>query len=399
MPRVSWLVALGACITLSLPAQETTPPLPASGQSAASVPVQAPKLIPRSHEERERRYEAGHRLILNVRVTDAYGKPVTGLGEDDFTLFDNQQAQKIASFRAVNGDISAATTHVMIVLDTLNDSERTFANDRKEIAKFLRQNQGPLAYPVSIALSTGSGIKAGQPSRNPAALLEELDNIAREDHAFDCADETGVNQAFLSVWMPGSPSTDVSSHKAACLNQRFIRSVSTLNELAQHEVNVHGRLILIWIGSGWPLLSSHEFRPDTKALKQNFFHYLVELSTSLREAQITLDAVSPKDFFHTTQLRSDHDNDYFNGVPSEEEVSAGSLALQVLAHQSGGQILEGSKDVAADLATCISDAESYYVLSFDSAPATSPGEYHPLEVKVNRPGLTLRTNTFYYAQE
>ena len=141
-----------------------------------------------------------------------------------------------------------------------------------------------------------------------------------------------------------------------------------------------------------------EFREDSTALRRNLFDNLVLVSTALREAQVTLDAVFSPDLYRKVELRSDHDNTFFNGVPTEDQVTASSLGLELLAHQSGGQILAEGKDLGGEIGRSIDDAESYYALSFDSPPATRPGEFHSLQVNVNRPGLTVRTNTGYYAQ-
>ena len=96
-----------------------------------------------------------------------------------------------------------------------------------------------------------------------------------------------------------------------CLNLRFQLSVSALKRLAAEQEDVPGRVILIWTGRGWPLLSAHEFRPYSAALKQNFFDNLVEVTNALREAQVTLEAVFSPDLFRTLELRSDHDNAFF----------------------------------------------------------------------------------------
>jgi hypothetical protein len=51
---------------------------------AAPLVAGKPQLVPRTHEERERRYQSLHRLILNVTVTDEARVPITGLGKENF---------------------------------------------------------------------------------------------------------------------------------------------------------------------------------------------------------------------------------------------------------------------------------------------------------------------------
>ena len=46
---------------------------------------------------------ADHRMTLDVVVTDKSGRPLPGLQQQDFTLLDNKQPQKIVSFHAVEG--------------------------------------------------------------------------------------------------------------------------------------------------------------------------------------------------------------------------------------------------------------------------------------------------------
>jgi hypothetical protein len=118
----------------------------------------------------------------------------------------------------------------------------------------------------------------------------------------------------------------------------------------------------------------------------------------MREGQVTLDAVFSPDLFRRVELRTDHDNAFFNGVPREDQMTASSLGLQMLAHQSGGLVLLDGKDLAAEIAQCVADAKLYYALSFELPAAGNPGEFHSLEVKTDDPALTVRTNTNYYAE-
>jgi VWFA-related protein len=337
-----------------------------------------------------------------VFVADRSGKPVKGLKVEDFSLLDRGQPQTVSSFRTVEGSKGLVPARVVLMLDTVNNSPRDITNDRKGIEQFLKQSQARLLYPTTIAILSGSGTRVLQPSQERDALLGELRMLSRDIHQFDCTNEGGGSEQVFTTINLGTGTAVLDGlhpdQKSGCLNQRFQRSVSALKKFAIDQEDVPGRVILIWIGSGWPLLLNREFREDSTALRRNLFDNLVLVSTALREAQVTLDAVFSPDLYRRVELRSDHDNTFFNGVPTEDQVSASSLGLQVLAHQSGGQILTEGKDLGDEIAKCIDDAESYYVLSFDSSPARGPGEFHSLQVNANKPGLTVRTNTGYYAQ-
>jgi len=85
-------------------------------------------------------------------------------------------------------------------------------------------------------------------------------------------------------------------------------------------------------------------------------------------------------------------------VKKPNQVSPGDLALKVLAVQSGGVVVPPSNDLASSIRTCMGDAGVFYTLSFEPEPADGPNQYHELKVKVDKPGVTARTNTGYYDQ-
>jgi hypothetical protein len=75
-------------------------------------------------------------------------------------------------------------------------------------------------------------------------------------------------------------------------------------------------------------------------------------------------------------------------------VQAGNLALQVLASQGGGRVLNSKGKIS----TCDADANAFYVLTFNGEPRDGPNEYRALDVKIGKPGLAARTRTGYYTQ-
>jgi VWFA-related protein len=124
----------------------------------------------------------------------------------------------------------------------------------------------------------------------------------------------------------------------------------------------------------------------------------VALSDGLRRARITLFNIDPLGTMNAGTLGTSDYKQFIKPVKKAEQADNGNLALQVLATQSGGRVLNPSNDVAGEVATCVADANSYYVLSFNGLPGDGPDEYHALDIELDKPGLTARTRSGYYAQ-
>jgi VWFA-related protein len=397
MARFRWFVALLWCIAATSTAQGFPSSQAESGQSPASPPL---TLIPRSHEEREARYRAIHHMILNVLAVDDLKMPVTGLRAQDFVLLDNGQPQELASFREVKGDQGIAPPHVILILDAVNNTSRSIAFETKEIGKYLELNQGRLMYPTSIATLIPSGFKISRTSIDGSFLLQESRTLFKDIHPYECKSSSDGGARALPLSGHGDANIGFSVEKindGNCLNERFTLSLTALNDLANAQKDVLGRVIVIWIGPGWPLLIGPEFHPDTAQVQANFFDHIVQLSRTLREAQLTVDAVYSPDMFQRSELQSVHAKSFADGPLTEKQATAGDLALQAIATQSGGRILE-SKSIAAQIARCVADVQTYYAISFDSIPSSKPNEYHSLQVKVNKSGVKAFTNTLYYGE-
>lgn len=398
-----WSGPLLIGVALSSLAQQSSPASPAPEQTAQPAPSATVRLIPRSEEERQHSSEASHHIILNVQVTDASGAPVTGLNQDDFTLLDNGQLQKISSFRPLTTSTKGQPLHVILLLDAVNNSARNFAAERKAVEKFLAQNRGSLPWPIAIAHLSDFGAGVSAPSRDANALLIYLRNLPSEVH--QSASSDGLPNRELFPGLRGSGTLPTAQPRGQKMdlqwqdqNQRFLLSITALNKIAVQQEDVPGRVLVIWIGPGWPLLSGPGFLPDTPEIKSSFFDHIADLSTELREAQMTLDTVATPDLLHNDGLSTGYYSPFLAAVTASSQANAGNLALPVLATQSGGQVLDDSKDITAGIAASLADAESWYEFSFESTPSAQPDEYHALQVKVNKPGVTTRTNTAYYAE-
>jgi VWFA-related protein len=313
-------------------------------------------------------------IELTIQVTDKSGAAVRGLQKEDFTVLDDKRPQNILSFKAVDEPAAASPVEIVLVVDAVNASFQAVTYERNELKKFLLQNGGKLAQPVSLVVfaDTGTEMQQGS-SRDGNALAALYDQY-----------ETGLRIINRSQGFYGAA-------------DRFTLSLRTLTSLASYEGKQPGRKLMIWFSPGWPLLTGPSIE-YTRKDEEGFFNSIVALSNQLRAANVTLYSIDPLGLADAGGVRISYYEEFLRGVPFASRAQAADLSLQVLAVQSGGRVLNASNDITAEIAKCTADAEAFYVLSFEAAHADHANEYHAIEVKVDKPGAKARTRTGYYAQ-
>jgi VWFA-related protein len=312
------------------------------------------------------------RLTLDVVVTGKPGVPVSGLQQQDFTLLDNKVPQTITSFQAVDG--RQAQIEIVLVVDAVNTRFDHVAYERQQIDNFLRADAGKLAHLTTLAVLTDTGMQVHQAfSTDGNALSALLDQYTVSLREVRRTDGFFGDEEIFQVSMQG------------------------LQDLADREASNPGRKIFLWVSPGWPLLSGPEIELDEKD-QERLFKGIVSMSTKLLEGNITLYSIDPLGTADAGTFRAFLWKDFVKGVSKPSQVQIGNLALEVIATQSGGLAVNSSNDVAALLRKCITDLGSYYELSFDPPPGDKPNEFHQLEVRIAKRGLTARTRQGYYSQ-
>jgi hypothetical protein len=121
-------------------------------------------------------YDPEEGLIkLDVVVTDKLGKPISGIARKDFKLLDNGRPAKILTFHAYDGTSADPPVKIILLVDTLNLPERMASYERREVKRFLQQNGGRLAQPVSLVELSNMGVlTVGQPSADGNALAADF---------------------------------------------------------------------------------------------------------------------------------------------------------------------------------------------------------------------------------
>lgn len=317
------------------------------------------------------------KIRIDAVITGAAGGPVKELQPWDFTLLDNGKRGKIQSFRSYDGGLVKPDppVEVILVMDMVNLPFQQMAFVRKEVDTFLRQNDGHLPQPTSLIVFNDSGLHVlPRPTQDGNALADLVEKLHGTVRVLDSAQ--GAEGAL----------------------ERMQFSINQLGTIAMNEGKKPGRKLLIWVGPGWPMLENASDDNFSERDQQLYFRSIVDLSTWLREARITLYSVQPSGALGTTLNRNFVYQAYLKGVTSAREADTGDLALKVLVTQTGGLVLGPDNDLAAQLDRCVADANAFYTLTFDPPKAEHADEYHELKVRVDRSHITVRTTTGYYNQ-
>ncbi len=311
--------------------------------------------------------DEGKGLIhLDVSATTPDGEPVSGLNREDFELLDEGFREKILSFHAFSEQSTGPEplVRVILLLDTLCRGYSSCMSNadalraQAGIETFLRQNNGHLNQPVSVFGISDDGL-----------------------WTLTHHDSTDGNSLAL----------DLSSGKRTVLNRRS-DALRALAIIATAQRRKRGRKVMLWIGPGCGKGSG--IFPTNGSEGQKTFDPIYWFTTLFREARMSIDELSVDQEGACEpgyQL-------YLNGPRTVHDASDRFLYKKALAIQSGGSVANDSSDLVGEIIRCQRRALSFYTLSFDPLIAHQPHEYHSLQVRVNRPGLIVRTNTGYYDQ-
>jgi VWFA-related protein len=318
-------------------------------------------------------------IKLDVAVTDAGGKPVSGLESADFSLLEEGQPQRILSFQAFTGRGAGSEPPVktILLIDTIELPANLASEERNSVESYLRTNGGHLAHPVSLFLLSDTGLwTVTHPSQDGQVLAREIER-----------------NEFMRVranvgWQRGALSSSMELKDPAAES-----ALKALAQISAEERTRPGRKLLLWIGPGWGIGSGAyaEAKPGSPPV----FNAVCWFSALLREAHLVLYSFTVGEGANS---QGELYKDYLDGVRLPRKASFMNLYRKVLAVQSGGRIVDDGSDLVTQIERCVQETGYFYRISFDPFRTDHPDEYHNLKVEVNQAGLGARTTTGYYDQ-
>jgi VWFA-related protein len=356
---------------------------------------------------------------VDAPVVDTAGNPVLGLTADDFELFDRGTKQPIATFTAVHeappptsprppGHRDVASNAVddtsqllVLVLDDLHIRKEWTDHARGVIEAFVKN----LGDDVMVALLSTSGKFRVELTTDRARILDAIDGFtgAETKLAYNAPGSTSSPPGRASALSPaeikrwhinadGPPLSPMASTTGNCRGTLTgppadSKALFNLFEAAAHVLATDDRRHkgLAWISTG----ESFDAEGAREAIE------------AMRHSGVVLYAIDPigsqpvlaDGTYDTTPCP---DSRTFEQVKSPWQVVADNkiASLTNTSRATGGLAVVNDDDLAGGVKRILQDFGEYYVLGFYPDDLTSPGA-RPLEVKVTRPGLTVRARLTY----
>jgi len=367
---------------------------------------------------------------VDVVVVDANGQHVRGLTEADFELFDRRKPQAIATFEEVthqrqsaasaglpptlrsdvaNNQSSRTQRLVVMVIDDLH-IYRGRTDRARELARDVVLKLGADA---SMAVLFTSGDHSTEVTENRARLLEAISTLdgrkgwRRPHQAIDVQRAPGVDpEAPLEVTMKGLYQAAQTSPQEFFDNMSQYKTLQdAARMLGSNEVR---RKAFVMLSEGVSKSLNGIF--DGGEPLNSGYHDIAlrQMMASLRRSNVTVYNLDPRGRVSSQDLMLESSPDVWgmlstmDTTPNDEDsafrwnnpVRQSQDGLQLMAEASGGFAVTDTDDFAGGIASILEDLDHYYLLGFYPADADGKG-FRPLDVRVNRPGVTLRFRRGY----
>jgi VWFA-related protein len=361
---LSWLssATLTAAAQSRLASKQDASPVPDQAPAATiSAPTPAPVSGGDAQEPSVTIRQTVRRVIVDVTVRDANGKPVHGLSANDFSITEDKQPQHLLSFdvydlnkpsisRGPNAaplppnvfeNIPAAPERgplYVILFDMVNMDTADEITSRQQLLKFINSKPAGTRFAIFV---TSDQLRLVQGFTDDRGLLTAtLDGKHPRAH---------VPRMFLygGNYGRGNPYT----------------AVDMLTHVGEYLDGIPGRKNLLWLSGGFALnLFARE--ADDSELRDA----VIAAINALAQAQV---AVYPVD---VSGVQLDISAAFNNDYRSEDAIAA----------MTGGRAFYSTNEVSSALVEATEDGGNYYTLTYSPSDQEDDGKCHKISVKLDQ---------------
>lgn len=370
---------------------------------------------------------------VHAVVTDARGAFVRDLTRDDFEIYESGKLQTPSVFQLIDlpsavdvrgtteipradPDVRASSSRFegrlyVLMLDDLHTTALRSTLVKRAARQFIERHlaKGDLA---AVIHTSGRHDAAQELTPSHRLLLaavdkfqgQKLPSLTGERLAMHL-NERDTERAVASSSGDENQSSRASTTRPDDLrdSERGMnaqRALGAIRDVAQWMSNVPGRrksLVLFSEGIEYDIYDVFNNRAATSIMAD-----ARDAIAAAQRANVTIFAVDPRgltqlgDEAITIQSLSDDPHvDYGTARGFNHELLMAQESLISLAQETGGIAVVRNNDIAGGLTRIERDTSRYYVLGYVADPATAPGKFRKIDVKVKRPGLTVRARRGY----
>ena len=365
-------------------------------------------------------FRAGVDVIsLDVSVLDKDRRPVRGLKPEDFTVVENGKTQRIitvtemagadrdpepsAWMRHVPPDVSANDLtdmtgdgrFVAIVMDDWNvpfDDHQLILGAR-EVGRYLVDQLSP--SDVAAVIYPQLAGKTQDFTTDRQKLIAAIDK-------FDPPEVRYIEKR--PAYGPGGG--DMPQRFAPILMrsecQRSQPTVPTLDTVVARLATVpNRRKTVILVSTGLPVtfMGGRGCPAELASIMKDVFR-------RAQRANVNIYSVDPggvngyADYLQNPVRRGGRPSD--NVMPLAQANAAVKLRrdfMEIMADHTGARAIVNTDDLGHEIDRMMAEASSYYLVGYETSNGQPDGKFRRLDVKVSRPGVSVRTRSGFYAPD
>jgi VWFA-related protein len=351
-------------------------------------------------------------VVVDVVVTDAAGRPVTGLTAADFLVREQRQQQVLSTVIEVSapvgepapgtrpaapdgGPAAGGSRHYVLLLDDYHVALSRTADVRAAAHAFVDRYAAP-GDRIGVLTSSRLGASVVDPTADRAAVHGAIDRfigrggapISRVPTAARRGDSGRNADRMASSRTSSLSSYDPSEDVGAEGIDRGHDALRALAGAAEALAAVPGRKTLLYISEGVaiPIDNDHGLNASVEAA----------LAAAAR-ANVAVYAFDPRGLSHLDPNALGGTGEQLAarlGQATRDRIQAAHM-LNLLAERSGGLAFVDRNDSRVALERVVGDSRHHYLLGYVPADPSRRGRFRKIEVRVARPGVTVRARQGY----
>jgi VWFA-related protein len=360
---------------------------------------------------------------VDAVVTDQQGNFVRNLKKEDFQVSEDGKPQSISTFlvvdipieryerplfseRPIEPDVRSnerpfdGRVYVLILDDLHVDATRT-ARVRQYARQFIERNLG--ANDLMAVISTGGRSADAQDfTSNKRLLLASVDKFMGRKLLSPTLSKN--EQYFRQVEVDPTARVDDPNDMERAHNAQNM--LATLRQVAEWLGGIHGRrksILFMSEGIDYDLNDVIRNFDSTPSSASSIMNDIRDTVTMTARSNVSIYSVDPRglatlgdDTAGVGAFADQNDPSTGIGLSSlRNELQLSQDSLRWLSDESGGFAAVNRNDTTNVFDRIVRDNSSYYVLAYYPPSNKGDGKFHRIDVKVNRPGLTVRSRKGY----